>query len=383
MPPDGQGEPHTVLVIDDSATVRTEIVGILRAEGYRVLSAADGRAGLWKLWEAHPDLILCDLMMPEVDGFGVLEAIRGRPDWAMIPFICLTAHAERHLMRQAMERGADDFVGKPVTASELLAAVRAILEKQARIEQAVDARLGALRRSISLALPHEFRTPLTVLLGYSEMLLDSARGRGDEDEQSLAAGMVAAATRLHRLTENFLLYAQLELSARHESRQARLEVDEPIALDAVVAAQAQSRAQAYQRAADLACDTASAPVHLRRDLMEKVIGELIDNAFKFSQPGAAVIVRTRSENGYSVLTVTDHGLGMTEDEVATLGAYQQFERAFREQQGLGLGLGIVRRVAELCGGHFRVESQPDVGTTVSLVLPASRLGAAPQRPEIG
>ena len=76
-----------MLVIDDSATIRAEITGILEANGYEVLTAEDGRKGLSKLWRSRPDLILCDLGMPELDGFEVLRALRARPDWAIVPWI--------------------------------------------------------------------------------------------------------------------------------------------------------------------------------------------------------------------------------------------------------------------------------------------------------
>jgi CheY-like chemotaxis protein len=121
-----------VLVIEDNDSVREEIAVILGFESFEVAVAENGRIGLERLQEFRPDLVLCDLMMPEMDGYATLEAIRRDPRSATIPFVCLTARSEREDMRRAMELGADDYITKPFTAQELLAAVGAGLEKRGR-----------------------------------------------------------------------------------------------------------------------------------------------------------------------------------------------------------------------------------------------------------
>ena len=121
-----------VLVIEDNRDVREEIVDVLRFEGYDVRDAENGRLGLdlAKTWE--PDLVICDLMMPEVDGYATLEAMRADPGSALTAFLCLTARGERHDMRKAMELGADDYLTKPFTTEELLAAIGAALAKRTK-----------------------------------------------------------------------------------------------------------------------------------------------------------------------------------------------------------------------------------------------------------
>jgi len=121
-----------ILVIEDNTGVREEIVDILRFEGYDVRDAENGRLGLDLVKQWAPDLVICDLMMPELDGYGTLEAMRADPTCAAISFLCLTARGERRDMRKAMELGADDYLTKPFTADELLAALDAALAKRAR-----------------------------------------------------------------------------------------------------------------------------------------------------------------------------------------------------------------------------------------------------------
>src|SRR5690242_12455149 len=101
-----------VLVIEDNDDVREEIVDILRFEGYDVQDAENGRLGLEIAGRWVPDIVLCDIMMPELDGYRTLEAMRADPTSASIPVICLTARGERSDMRRAMELGADDYLTK-------------------------------------------------------------------------------------------------------------------------------------------------------------------------------------------------------------------------------------------------------------------------------
>lgn len=119
-----------ILVIEDELSVRTNLAKLLEAEGFDVVSAPNGKAGIPLAEEQVPDLILCDIAMPEIDGFGVLQALRGNPLTAQIPFIFLTAKTERSDWRQGMELGADDYLTKPFTRSELLSAIQTRLKRQ-------------------------------------------------------------------------------------------------------------------------------------------------------------------------------------------------------------------------------------------------------------
>lgn len=119
-----------ILVIEDEPPVRTNLLKLLEAEGFEVLGAENGEAGVSLAIQQVPDLILCDIMMPELDGHGVIEALRQNLATAAIPFIFLTAKAERSDWRQGMELGADDYLTKPFTRAELLGAITTRLEKQ-------------------------------------------------------------------------------------------------------------------------------------------------------------------------------------------------------------------------------------------------------------
>jgi two-component system, sensor histidine kinase and response regulator len=142
-------------------------------------------------------------------------------------------------------------------------------------------------------------------------------------------------------------------------------------MSAMVESRARHVAGSVQRAADLQLEVADASIHMAQDLCTKLVDELVGNAFKFSPAGSPVRVTAAPSNGRYVLSILDHGQGMDAGQIAAIGAYSQFNRSTREQQGSGLGLAIAKRIVELHGGSFSIQSTMDAGTTVSVTLPAS------------
>ncbi len=124
-----------VLVIEDEMEIRANLIELLALEGYDIMGADNGITGLIGAMEHQPDLILCDVMMPELDGYDVLSALRQEPETASIPFIFLTALADKGDIRQGMALGADDYLTKPFTCMEVLGAVETRLQKQAALTE--------------------------------------------------------------------------------------------------------------------------------------------------------------------------------------------------------------------------------------------------------
>lgn len=121
-----------ILVIEDEAEMRRNLTTILRLEKFHPLAAENGRVGLELAKKEHPDLILCDVMMPELDGYGVIAALRGNPATVSVPFIFLTAKGEKPDIRAGMNLGADDYLTKPVAKADLLSAIRSRLQRAAQ-----------------------------------------------------------------------------------------------------------------------------------------------------------------------------------------------------------------------------------------------------------
>ena len=358
-----------ILVIEDEHSILDNIVEVLESEDFEVMGVDNGRSGIEAAIDFRPDLILCDIMMPEFSGHDVLMAVRTESSIAAVPFVFLTALATRSAMRRGMELGADDYLTKPFTPDELIATVRGRLDKQALVETLHADDMDRLRANIIYALPHELRTPLTGLVGCAEFIVMDYETIEREQMRNIAEIMLRSIYRLEHLIENHLLYAQLELIKNQPEtiqnmRAARLEYP-----SSAIAGAAQERASTHKRDDDVYLDVYDVRTAIGEDHMRKIAGELVDNALKFSVAGTPVMVSGWSENSSYHLRIADQGRGMKSEELRQIGAFNQFNRAVYEQQGAGLGLIVSKRLVEIHGGRFDIASQPDRGTTIDIALP--------------
>jgi signal transduction histidine kinase len=358
-----------ILVIEDDRSIRESILSLLQGSGFDAIAAENGKVGVQAARKHLPDLIVCDVVMPELDGYGALAALRQQPETATIPFIFLTSMSERDHFRQGMELGADDYLTKPCTSEELLKAIATRFQKQAAVVQQSQQQLEDLRHSIALSLPHELRTPLNSILGLAEVLMDDHDLVDRQEVYELAEGIHKAADRLYRLIQNFLLYAELELSSHDPERIALLRSSETHYPKILVANVATQVAQQANREADLNLDLQNAMVRIADLKLKKIVEELTDNAFKFSKPGTPVNLTAVAGDRGLTLYISDRGRGMIPEQIAELGAYMQFDRKFYEQQGSGLGFAIAKRLVELHNGSIEVESVLGQQTIVKVMLP--------------
>lgn len=358
-----------ILVIEDEEAIRENILELLEAENFEGIGAINGKVGIKLAIEKIPDLILCDMMMPEVDGHGVIKALRSEPLTATIPFIFLTAKADKVDIRTGMELGADDYITKPCTPQELLKAISIRLEKQKTISRQSQKTLDELRTNISMSLPHELRTPLNAIMGFSELILSEYQVLEESDILEMIGQIQTSGHRLYRLIQNFLLYAELEIAATNPELLKEMRNSEFSCVKSLLSQKARQQAKHANRTDDLQLNLQDASVAMDSVRLAKIVEELLDNAFKFSLEGTPVLLSTFIENQTFILSVKDQGRGMTTDQIAQLEAYRQFDRKLYQQAGLGLGLAIVQRLVELHGGEFKIESLPQQETIVCVSLP--------------
>jgi signal transduction histidine kinase len=358
--------PNILVVEDDRAQLQA-ILAILRANDYGAIGAENGIDGVELANTQLPDLIISDIHMNRGGGYDLLASIRANPKTSAIPVILITAMPEQTGFRKAMEMGADDFLQKPFSAAELLAAVRSRLHKHQMLVRQANAKLEELRKAMSFTIPHELQTPLNSILGYSDIL----RKQYDDLESTEVAWMseriLKNARRLQRLLENYLLYAQIELKRielLHTSDQT-----ETHNAHEVVRTAAEVKAAEYGRVGDLQLELVEGAVAISPPYFQKILEEIIDNALKFSKVGSPVFVSSSLREEGVVFAVTDRGRGMSRLQIKDIGAFVQFDRQTYEQQGLGLGLILARRLTELHGGQLTVQSEVGSGTTVKIQLP--------------
>jgi signal transduction histidine kinase len=354
-----------ILVIEDEAPVRQLVRDILEYSGFQPHEAGSGQEGLRKLRQHQPDLVLCDVDMPGVNGYQVLHELRNNPRTEATPLIFLTGKQEREHMRRGMEMGADDYLTKPFQPEELLTAVRTQLKKQAASKK-FETTLRLVRHNIVYALPHELRTPLFGISGYAELLKMDWQTIPREEIGVYSDKILAAADRLQRLIENFLVYAQIELISGDPKQIEKLRNHVIGNTANIVAEEAQAAAEKYERGDDLHFELCNVALQISEQDLRKIVGEIADNAFKFSAPGSSVYVSMITEGNILTLAIGDAGRGMSAEQIDSIGAFMQFDRRLHEQQGVGLGLAIARRLTELHQGQMTVESVPDRGTVVRI-----------------
>ncbi len=358
-----------ILVIEDDPLIRHSITRILAGQNYEVFAAQDGFSGLEMAKEKSPQIILCDIMMPGMDGYTVLKELRKNPSTETIPFIFLSAKGDRLSLRHGMDLGADDYIPKPFTIAELTGTIEARLRKEDSIKRKLKDRMDDLRSSISLSLPHELLTPLNTILGFSKFLADNHATLDRNKIFEIAGFINQQGKRLHRVIENFLFYAELEKASLDKDKIRGFQGVTPLIKNTITSSAAK-KAMEIGRECDLKLDLEDGMVKISETCCKKIIEELLDNSFKFSQKGTPVSVITGFNEGICNIYVIDEGRGMTREEIDNLEACMQFGRNFYEQQGMGLGLSIVKRLVEFSEGKVVLESVPGKEMRVKISLPA-------------
>lgn len=365
-----------ILVVEDDEAVRFFLSRVLVTQGYAVEAAEDGWAALSSIQKGTPDLILCDINMPGLDGYGLLEKLQSNPATATIPFIFLSAMGESPDIRHGMELGADDYLVKPSKGSEIAKAIEARLAKQATWMRVYQEKMDVLRNDVTRLLPHELLTPLTGILGVASLMEDERVTFNPHQIREIAEILTFSAERLKRLIQNYLLFVELEAILRdpeaHRKRKKNLMLHQgnaPVDIKSIVFTAATGIARNVNREVDLTLHHVEASFPIVSDDLKKMTEELADNAFRYSATGTPVTIDGVIKDNRYILTIVDRGRGMTAEQIDNIGAFIQFNREEFEQQGSGLGLSIVKRLAALYDGELKIESRTDNDTTVTLSLP--------------
>lgn len=358
-----------ILVIDDEEWLREMVRLALGQRGYEIIEAPNGMTGVEAARKQLPDLILCDVNMEKMDGYATLSSLRNDDATSAIPFILMTGLADNAGMRHGMELGADDYLPKPFTLEGLYAAVEARLKKAQTVKAQAEGALEDLRLNLITMLPHELRTPLNGILSFGEILATEPASLSFEEIADMGQTIHQSARALERLIERFLVSAQLEMVMADPQKIAALRGEQTAAPGPLIEIEAARKADEFKRGADLKLNLAAVAVPISEADLVRLVGELIHNAFKFSPPGTPVTVGLAASPEAVIFSVQDQGRGLEPEQIARAGAFMQFGRKTHEQQGLGLGLTIARRLAQIHGGVLAIQSGQGRGTTVTVRLP--------------
>lgn len=359
-----------ILVIEDEYSIRYNLKEILTLHDFEVVLAENPQEGLFLATEKSPNLILCDIAMPTMNGYELLKTLKNNPETMDIPFIFLTAKIDRKDQRYGMELGADDYISKPFQIDELIKAIKIRLAKKAHLEKQKQQKLDELRHNIAFYLPHELQTPLNGIIGGSQLLNNYVQVLKQEDIKEISGIISNSAERLQSLIQKFWLYADLEITANNPEKinKIRQEKNQCFTTN-LITNLAQNIAKKANRENDLELELTDEMINISEDSFQKVVQELVDNAFKFSETSTPIKIFNKINNSKFHLFIIDNGKGMSKQEIDQIGAYMQFDRRKYEQQGSGLGLIIVKRILELYNGNLNIKSVLGKQTVIEVILP--------------
>lgn len=360
-----------ILIIEDDEIIREVIQETLTVNGFLAIAANSGQEGLEQVATHQPDLIICDVMMPNLDGYGVLKQLK-QGQYAQIPFIFLTAKTTKEDVRHGMNLGADDYLTKPFSEEELITAIRSRLQKKQRESDYYHREVQQLRETIAKYLPHELKTPLVGIVGTSSFLISAVDTLDRQVLVEFLEEIQRSGERLNSLIQRFLYYLRYERILADLSTYLQGAYLVSICANLCIEEYARHNVQQYQRMDDLAVDLAEVNLKIPGQDLELLIKELTQNACYFSPPGSPIVITgTLINPEYYQVEITDQGRGMTPEAIANVGPYCQFERDEYEQQGIGLGLAIAQLIVKIHQGEFQIFSQVNQGTTIQFTLPVA------------
>ena len=376
---------YRILLVDDNQDMRVYLERLL-AEHWEVEAVSDGAEGLKAARERRPDLVLSDVIMPNLDGFGLLREMRSDPTLSSVPVVLLSARAGEEARVEGLEAGADDYLIKPFSARELIARVKSNLElvalrrkvedevrqRNTVLEERVKERTAQLEESVkelqtfAYTVSHDLRAPIRGMYRYAETLLAKYPGKVfDVQAEGFVANIASSAERMDLLVQDLLQYSRLA--------QAEMKL-QAVALGPVVSGVLGSmESEIKERKGRISVDPHLPAVMGDAVMLAQALTNLVSNAIKFVPAGVdpTANIRAETQNGRVRLWVEDNGIGIAPDLHKKL--FQVFERLVKsdEYPGTGIGLAIVRKAVERMGGEVGLESQPGQGSRFWIDLPRS------------
>jgi signal transduction histidine kinase len=363
-----------ILVIEDEAPLREEVVDMLTFEDFDVIQAPNGRVGVEMAQEHLPDVILCDVTMPEMDGYGVLVELQKDEVTATIPFIFLTARADKSFMRHGMELGADDYITKPYTRGELLSAIRTRLKRHQAMMDAHRKELDDAKSKLARMVAHELRTPLFNISSVHSIIERELSGMPASGTRELIDIMGSGVERMNHLIEQMVYMTQIEGGLLRYD----VVMKNGIPLSAVellhnsISLGRRFAHQNQELSVRLDDRDGNALIFGHSHALKHALAELIANALNFSPERTEVVVTEWQDDDRIWISIRDQGRGMTLDQQEqAFERFVQVDRDAHEQQGIGMGLPLAREIMKAHGGSLELRSKEGEGTEVIIGLPVA------------
>lgn len=353
----------TILIVDDSPANIGLLFDCLAREGYRPLVAQDGKSAIETARRMSPDLILLDVIMPDMDGFDTCTALKDHPETTDIPIFFMTALTDIQSKVRGFECGAVDFISKPFQQEEVLARIATHLTLQEQKKTLIIA--NHIKEKIISVVAHDLRNPFTAIFAYLQMLTERYDQYDDEKRKAYIEKLREANQNLYSLLESLLGWITTG-DGKLEYHPETVAVTDQIRL----AAEA-SKTLADKKSIDLDIrvdETLTAVAD--RNMLTAVVRNLLNNAIKFTPRGGRVSVLAEETRTRVALVVKDTGIGMTPKQIEMVlsGKKLPSTKGTDAETGTGMGLVICLEFIAMMGGSLSIDSGPEPGCTFRVTL---------------
>lgn len=355
---------HKVLIVDDVSKNIQLVANYLKQSGYDINFATSGKSALKHIHREIFDLILLDIMMPEMDGFEVCHILKSNEETRDIPVIFLTAKTDIESITKAFEVGGIDYITKPFNKSELLARVRTHLELKQQKQNLKE--LNATKDKFFSIIAHDLRSPLNQLLGLSEILQKEIADEKADDAIKLAKLINQSAKSGRLLLENLLEWSRSQtgtINYHPEKLNLKIITDEVIALNGNNAAQ--KNISLHNKLSKNCIAFAD------RNMIRTILRNLISNSIKFTNKGGKIILAANKAKEKVTYSISDNGIGIKSSDIKKLFRIDINPKTIgaSQEKGTGLGLILCKEFIEINSGEIWVESEFEKGSTFYFSIP--------------
>lgn len=350
-------EQYKILVVDDNPLVSGVVCTLLRQANFQVSVANNGKEAISLLENDSVDLILCDVMMPQMDGYELYDTLRKTPSCSQIPFVFLTALDQKFERAKGSELGIDDYLVKPFEPEELLAVVKGKLKRAGASRE----QYNSYRKQVLHTLSHELRTPLVAINTGAELLIDQSKKDEEDKTVQLLEAIRRSGARLEKLVSDFIQLQQIEagISERiFNERKSKVSISSIVNM-LVKRWGAELKDKGFTIALKGSAEDSS--ILAFEPHLVDALSRIIDNAVKFSDSIKEIMIEISPDS----ITIHDRGCGLDPAQVKkSLAEFQQHGRDKREQQGAGLGLVIASKLLKIAGATLEFDKREGGGSSV-------------------
>jgi signal transduction histidine kinase len=367
-----------ILIVDDVAANLKLLDDILKTEGYKTRPVPNGEQALRAAAKEIPDLVLLDIMMPDIDGFEVCRQLKENPDLKDIPVIFISAIGDTSNIVNALALGGVDYIHKPFQAEEVKSRVKThlrirnqsleLLQLNEKLKQQTHElqELNATKDKFFSIIAHDLKSPFNAVMGFSEILIEQVRDKEYDGIEKYANIILDSSQRALDLLMNLMDWARsqtgkMEFVPEHFEMVSFISDITPLFYDI-----------ALQKSIIIKKDLPpKATVYADQAMIHTVFRNLISNAIKFTEPGGEITISAIEKTGELTVTVRDSGIGISKANIEKLFRPDETYSTpgTNNEKGTGLGLILCKEFIQKHGGKIWVESAPGEGSTFIFTIP--------------